>query len=200
MLRSSPIERALASASERQARKEIGMQVHKDTLATRLAAVVDAVTPGHAGDSPAIETVGLTKSYGTLTAVDHLNLTIERGEIFGFLGPNGAGKTTTMRMLLGLIRPTAGSARVLGMDIATDLPAILSRTGSIIENPTFYPYLSGWDTMRMLARVTAVTDDPIPPILVLVDLPGAARRKSKTYPPGIHRRLAGGPALRAAPH
>ena len=85
MLRSSPIERALASASERQARKEIGMQVHKDTLATRLAAVVDAVTPGHAGDSPAIETVGLTKSYGTLTAVDHLNLTIERGEIFGFL-------------------------------------------------------------------------------------------------------------------
>src|SRR5665213_2235609 len=92
--------------------------------------------------TPAIETNGLTKSYGRMIAVDHLNLVVERGEIFGFLGPNGAGKTTTMRMLLGLVRPTSGSAGVLGMSIETQLPAILAKTGALIENPTFYPYLS----------------------------------------------------------
>lgn len=84
----------------------------------------------------AIVTDGLTKSYGNLIAVDHLNLQVERGEIFGFLGPNGAGKTTSMRMLLGLVKPTAGSAQILDMDAATDLPKILKRTGAIIENPT----------------------------------------------------------------
>jgi ABC-2 type transport system ATP-binding protein len=143
----------------------------------------------------AIETRDLTKTYGRVVAVDRLNLSVERGEIFGFLGPNGAGKTTTMRMLLGLVRPTSGSARMLGMDIGAHLPAILARTGSIIENPTFYPYLSGRDNLRALARLSRIPEDGIPAILALVDLTGTADRKFSTYSLGMKQRLAVGSAL-----
>ncbi len=143
----------------------------------------------------AIETNGLTKSYGRMIAVDHLNLTVERGEIFGFLGPNGAGKTTTMRMLLGLIQPTAGSARVLGMSIDTDLPAILAKTGALIENPTFYPYLSGRDNLRAFARLGGIGDEGIAGILDLVDLTKAAGKRFATYSLGMKQRLAVGAAL-----
>jgi ABC-2 type transport system ATP-binding protein len=152
-----------------------------------------------ASGSFAIETMELTKTYGTIVAVDHLNLQVERGEIFGFLGPNGAGKTTTMRMLLGLVRPTSGTARVLDMSITSDLPAILARTGSIIENPTFYPYLSGRDNLRLVARLTEMPDASIPAILDLVDLASSAGRKYKTYSMGMKQRLAVGAALLNAP-
>jgi ABC-2 type transport system ATP-binding protein len=153
------------------------------------------------GDSsaPAIETADLTKSYGTILAVDRLNLRVERGEIFGFLGPNGAGKTTTMRMLVGLIRPSSGHARMLGMDIQTHMPQILARTGSIIENPTFYPYLSGRDNLRACARLTETPEDRIPAILDLVDLTAAAGRRFKTYSLGMKQRLAVAAALLHAP-
>ncbi len=150
---------------------------------------------GEANATPAIETNGLTKSYGPMTAVDRLNLVVERGEIFGFLGPNGAGKTTTMRMLLGLIRPSAGSAKVLGLSIETDLPAILARTGALIENPTFYPFLSGRDNLRAFARLGGIGDEGIPAILDLVDLTKAAGRRFATYSLGMKQRLAVGAAL-----
>lgn len=143
----------------------------------------------------AIETRGLTKRYGTMIAVDHLNLLVERGEIFGFLGPNGAGKTTTMRMLLGLVRPTAGSARVLGMDIDTHLPDILAKTGALIENPTFYPYLSGRDNLRAFARLGGIDESGIAGILDLVDLTRAAAKRFSTYSLGMKQRLAVGAAL-----
>jgi ABC-2 type transport system ATP-binding protein len=149
--------------------------------------------------SLAIETTDLTKSYGHILAVDRLNLRVERGEIFGFLGPNGAGKTTTMRMLVGLIRPSSGSARMLGLDISTRMPEILDKTGAIIENPTFYPYLSGLDNLRACARLTETPDDRIPPILDLVDLTSSAGRKFKTYSLGMKQRLAVGAALLHAP-
>jgi ABC-2 type transport system ATP-binding protein len=132
-------------------------------------------------------------------AVDHLNLEVERGEIFGFLGPNGAGKTTTMRMLLGLVQPTTGSARMLGMDIEHDLPEILARTGSIIENPTFYPFLSGRDNLQVVAGLTGAPRDRIGAVLDLVDLTGAARRKFKTYSLGMKQRLAVAAALLNSP-
>lgn len=154
--------------------------------------------PEH-GDSPAIETIELTKRYGSTLAVDHLNLTVRRGEIFGFLGPNGAGKTTTMRMLLGLVRPTSGDARVLGMDIKHDLPAILAQTGSIIENPTFYPFLSGRDNLRAIAWLTGKGRDRIPAILDLMELTGAAGRKFSAYSLGMKQRLAVGAALLGEP-
>ena len=104
-----------------------------------------------------------------------------------------------MRMLLGLVRPTAGSAHMLGMDITTDLPAILARTGSVIENPTFYPYLSGRDNLRLVARITGTPEERIPAILDLIDLTDAARRKFKTYSLGMKQRLAVGAALVSEP-
>lgn len=149
--------------------------------------------------APAIETDGLTKTYGRITAVDHLSLQVDRGEIFGFLGPNGAGKTTTMRMLLGLVRPTSGSARILDRDIATHLPEVLRRTGSIIENPTFYPYLSGRDNLLVVARLTGAARTRIDEVLELVDLVEAQRRRFKTYSLGMKQRLAVGAALLNSP-
>jgi ABC-2 type transport system ATP-binding protein len=143
----------------------------------------------------AIHTEDLTKNYGRLVAVDHLNLEVESGEILGFLGPNGAGKTTTMRMLLGLVRPSAGSARILGMDIEQDLPRILARTGSIIENPTFYPFLSGRDNLRVVARLTGSPLERIEAVLELVDLSSSAKRSFKTYSLGMKQRLAVAAAL-----
>jgi ABC-2 type transport system ATP-binding protein len=149
--------------------------------------------------TPAIETTQLTKRYDSMVAVDHLDLMVEQGEIFGFLGPNGAGKTTTMRMLLGLIRPTSGSARILGLDVSTDLPAILARTGSMIEEPAFYPYLSGRDNLRAMARLSGVSEDLVPDVLKRVDLAGAAGKRFKAYSMGMKQRLALGAALLADP-
>lgn len=175
------------------------MQAHKETLADRLAAVVDTVSPADEGHGPAIDMTGLTKSYGAVLAVDRLDLTIKRGEIFGFLGPNGAGKTTTMRMLLGLVKPTSGTASILGMDISTQLPEILQRTGSVIENPTFYPYLSGFDNLRAFATLSRIPNERVTAVLDLLDLTGAAGRKFSTYSLGMKQRLAVGAALLASP-
>ena len=154
-------------------------------------------TGGH--DSPAIETDGLTKRFGSLVAVDHLSIAVERGEIFGFLGPNGSGKSTTMRMLLGLLRPSAGRARILGLDVATQLSEILAHTGSLIENPTFYPYLSGRDNLRVLSRAVRTPDSRIPEVLDMVELAGVAGRKFKTYSLGMKQRLAVAAALLNTP-
>src|SRR5665811_2115457 len=90
-------------------------------------------------DQLVIETKGLTKRYGDITAVDHLDLEVRRGEVFGFLGPNGAGKTTTLRMLLGLITASGGAAAVLGA--APGSVESLANTGAMIETPAFYPCL-----------------------------------------------------------
>jgi ABC-2 type transport system ATP-binding protein len=160
------------------------------------AAPAAAVSGRHEQETGhAISTAGLTKRYGDFTAVDHLTIEVERGEIFGFLGPNGAGKTTTMRMLLGLVRPTAGSANILGMDVSSQLPEILAKTGSIIENPTFYPYLSGYDNLKVVARLTSSPDSRIAEVLDLVDLTGDAKRKFKKYSLGMKQRLAVGASL-----
>src|ERR671930_549928 len=116
-----------------------------------------------------IETNELSKRYGErITAGDRLTMRGGRGEGDGFLGPNGAGKTTTLRMLLGLVRPTAGSALVLGA--APGSPDALARTGALIETPTFYPYLSGRDNLRVLARHAGVPDTRIGPALDEVEL------------------------------
>jgi ABC-2 type transport system ATP-binding protein len=98
-------------------------------------------------------------------------------------------------MLLGLVRPTRGTARMLGLDVPGNLPAILARTGSVIENPTFYPYLSGRDNLRIIARITGTSEDRVPEILEQAGLSGAAGRKFKTYSLGMKQRLAVGAAL-----
>ena len=135
-----------------------------------------------------VETNDLGKRYGErIVAVDGLDLTVRRGEVYGFLGPNGAGKTTTLRMLLGLIRPTTGSALVLGA--APGTPDSLRRLGALIESPTFYPYLSGRDNLRVLARYAGVPETRIAPVLEEVDLASRAGDRFGTYSLGMKQRL-----------
>jgi ABC-type multidrug transport system ATPase subunit len=135
-----------------------------------------------------VETHGLGKRYGErIVAVDGLDLKVRRGEVYGFLGPNGAGKTTTLRMLLGLIRPTTGSALVLGAGPGT--PEGLRRLGALIESPTFYPYLSGRDNLRVLARYASVPETRIPQVLEEVDLASRAGDRFGTYSLGMKQRL-----------
>jgi ABC-2 type transport system ATP-binding protein len=149
------------------------------------------------GTTPlAIEMNGLSKHFGPHRAVDTLNLTVSAGTVFGFLGPNGAGKTTTIRMLLGLIRPTSGSGRVLGHDILYERAAILPHVGAIVESPAFYPYLSGRDNLRALGRTQGLEDvRRIAEVLEQVGLSERARDKVRTYSLGMKQRLAIAAAL-----
>jgi ABC-2 type transport system ATP-binding protein len=101
----------------------------------------------------AIRTEHLTRTFGSLRAVDDLTLEVPRGIIFGFLGPNGAGKTTTIRLLLGLLPPSAGTARVLGYDVITQADAIRARCGALLEHPGLYERLSAEDNLEFFARV-----------------------------------------------
>jgi ABC-2 type transport system ATP-binding protein len=141
-----------------------------------------------------IETRDLTKRYGDrIVAVDGLEMRIRRGEVYGFLGPNGAGKTTTLRMLLGLVRPTSGAAVVLGAEPGS--PGALARTGALIETPTFYPFLSGRDNLRVLARHAGVPESRIEPALEEVELAPRAGDRFQTYSLGMKQRLGIAAAL-----
>lgn len=104
----------------------------------------------------AIETEGLTKTYGALTAVDRLSFAVREGEVFGFLGPNGAGKTTTIRLLTGLSRPTAGGARVLGLDLARDVTRIKKRIGVVPETSNLYDELSAFNNLMFAMQLYGV--------------------------------------------
>ena len=99
----------------------------------------------------AIKTEGLTKFYGKARGIDNVSLTVEKGDFFGFIGPNGAGKSTTIRSLLGLIRPTSGSARVLGLDIAKNREEILARVGYMPSEATLYPGMRVNDVLKFSA-------------------------------------------------
>ena len=99
-----------------------------------------------------LRTVGLTKKFGALTAVNNLNLELRRGEVFGFLGPNGAGKSTTVGMILGLVAPSAGSIELFGTKLDGNSWPLMRRVGAIIEEPAFYPYMSGRDNLETLSR------------------------------------------------
>jgi ABC-type multidrug transport system ATPase subunit len=118
---------------------------------------------------------------------------VRRGEVYGFLGPNGAGKTTTLRMLLGLVRPTSGSAIVLGAPPGS--PGSLVRVGALIETPTLYPFLSGRDNLRVLAHHAGTPASRIEPVLAEVDLAARADDKFGTYSLGMKQRLGIAAAL-----
>ncbi|MEU2561828.1 ABC transporter ATP-binding protein [Streptomyces longispororuber] len=147
-----------------------------------------------------IETTALTKRYGSHTAVDRLDLTVPRGSVFGFLGPNGSGKTTTIRMLMGLIEPSSGRARVLGRPMPREGRTVLPRVGALIEGPALYGFLSGRDN---LLRYDAVdpTADPrtrrarAAAALDRVGLTAAAGKKAKAYSLGMKQRLGLATAL-----
>jgi len=151
-----------------------------------------------------ISTSRLTKAFGRLVAVNDLHLQVVRGDVFGFLGPNGSGKTTTIRMLLGLIRPTAGRATIFGMDNAYQLPSILPRIGAIVETPVFYPYLSGSDNLRTIAAPSgmlsgATSERRIDEVLELVELRPAAKLAYRKYSLGMKQRLGIAAALLTDP-
>jgi ABC-type multidrug transport system ATPase subunit len=141
-----------------------------------------------------IETRGLGKRYGKgIVAVDGLTMRVRRGEVYGFLGPNGAGKTTTLRMLLGLIRPTSGTALVL--DAAPGVPEGLARIGALVETPAFYPFLSGQDNLRVLAGHAGVPETRIQAVLEEVELIERAGDRFATYSLGMKQRLGVAGAL-----
>jgi ABC-type multidrug transport system ATPase subunit len=141
-----------------------------------------------------VETHGLTKRFGRgVVAVNSVDMSVRRGEVYGFLGPNGAGKTTTLRMLVGLIRPTSGTATVVGR--APGDPAGLKRIGSLIESPGFYPYLSGRENLRVVADLASVGQRRVDEVLDIVELSSSARRKFGTYSTGMKQRLGVAAAL-----
>jgi len=138
----------------------------------------------------AIRTDGLTKRFGRdVVAVDDLNLTIEEGEVFGFLGPNGAGKSTTINLLLDFIRPSEGSAEVLGQDAQTDPEHIRERVGVLPEGYGFDDPLTGREYLEWAIRTKRADDDP-GELLELVGLDGDADRVAGEYSKGMQQRLA----------
>jgi ABC-2 type transport system ATP-binding protein len=155
-------------------------------------------------DSIVISTSRLTKAFGNLVAVNDLHLQVMRGDVFGFLGPNGSGKTTTIRMLLGLIRPTAGRAIIFGMDNAYQLSTILQRVGAIVEMPVFYPYLSGKDNLHVVAAASGMisgsaSNRRVEEVLEIVELRAQAKNAFRKYSMGMKQRLGVGAALLTDP-
>jgi ABC-type multidrug transport system ATPase subunit len=147
-----------------------------------------------AGSPNVVEARDLTKRYsGGVLAVKGLDLTVRRGEVYGFLGPNGAGKTTTLRMLAGLIRPTSGHAIVAGGSPGS--PRSLTDLGAMIEAPAFWPYLSGRDNLRLLARYCRVPDRRVGAVLAEVGLTDRAHRAVGAYSTGMKQRLGVAAAL-----
>jgi ABC-2 type transport system ATP-binding protein len=140
-----------------------------------------------------IETRDLTKRYGNLVAVDRLTMRVHPGEVYGFLGPNGAGKTTTLRMLLGLVRPTAGSAAVLGARPGSSEG--LARVGALIEAPGFYPFLSARDNLRVMAAHAGVDAGRAGAVLDEVGLGDRAGDRYDAYSQGMKQRLGIASAL-----
>jgi ABC-type multidrug transport system ATPase subunit len=141
-------------------------------------------------DEVVLRLQNLTKQYGKRLAVNNLNLNIHRGDIFGFLGPNGAGKTTTIRMVFGLITPTAGNVTILGKDIAHHRAEVLPRVGALIETPALYLYMSGLDNLKAVASTLGgVPAKRYDEILELVGLKGREKDRVRTYSLGMKQRL-----------
>lgn len=154
----------------------------------------------HESDGVVLRTRHLTRRYGPRLAVHDLSIEARQGEVVGFLGPNGAGKTTTIRMLLGLITPTAGSVEILGRNVAQEAATVLPRVGALVEQPALYPYLSGRDNLRAVGdALGGVTTARVDAVLELVGLRGRGRDRVKTYSLGMKQRLGIALALLADP-
>jgi lantibiotic transport system ATP-binding protein len=150
----------------------------------------------------AVESSGLTKRFGRQVAVDTVDLAVPRGSVYGFLGPNGSGKTTTIRMLLGLVRPTAGRHALLGGTLPRDAARVLPRVGALVEGPAFHPYLSGRDNLRRLDAASRTADPRtaagrVGTALERVGLSAAAGKRYRAYSLGMRQRLALAAALLA---
>jgi ABC-type multidrug transport system ATPase subunit len=138
-----------------------------------------------------VRTNQLTKKFGSIQALDRVSLQVRYGEIYGFLGPNGAGKTTAIGIMLGLIHATSGTVEILNQEVKPNRTFVLQRVGSIMGSPSFVPYLSGKDNIKILAKLhPEVTPKRIDTVLEQVGLVGAAHRKAKAYSSGMKQRLA----------
>jgi len=145
-----------------------------------------------------VEVKDLTKKFGSFTAVDQLSFTVEPGRITGFLGPNGAGKTTTLRMLLGLVRPTSGTATIGGLPYS-QISKPQDVVGSALEATNFHPGRSGRDHLRVLADTAGVDSKRVDEMLEMVGIPAAARQRAGGYSMGMRQRLGLAAALLGDP-
>jgi ABC-2 type transport system ATP-binding protein len=150
-------------------------------------------------DAPPIEVRGLVKTYGEIVAVDHVDLTVDAGDVYGYLGPNGAGKTTSLRMMLGLIRPTEGYVRLFGRDPLLGVAALEGVAG-FVEAPQFYPYMSGRRNLELLAAYDGHgAGGRVDEALATVELSGRAGDRVGGYSHGMRQRLGIAGALLRAP-
>jgi ABC-type multidrug transport system ATPase subunit len=147
-----------------------------------------------------IETHDLCKQYGSALRVAHLDLSVPEGSVYGFLGPNGAGKSTTLKMILGLVRPTAGSIRVLGKSMdSTNRLSVLRQVGSLIESPSYYGHLTGEENLRIVQTLRGVPERNIREVLQIVRLDGQRGKKVAHYSLGMKQRLGLAAALLGYP-
>ena len=163
------------------------------------AATPPTITAPRANSEPVLEVDGLEKQYGSIHAVNGLSLEVRRGEIYGFLGPNGAGKTTTIRMLMGLIKPSKGEIKLFGQSLAANRSSVLARVGSLVESPSAYSHLTGWENLELTRRLLAAPRDRIALVLAQVGLTDAAHRVVREYSLGMKGRLAVANALLGRP-
>lgn len=147
----------------------------------------------------AIETQGLTHRFGAFTAVDDVDLRVDAGAIYGFLGPNGSGKTTTIRILLGLLRPQAGRIEIFGRPMPAARRAIARMVGSMVETPSLYGHLSGFDNVDLTRRALGLRPSETWRVLELVDLQDFAAQRAASYSLGMRQRLGIGRALLGEP-
>jgi len=148
---------------------------------------------------PAIETINLTKRYGSLTAVNKLNLRVEKNTIHGFLGPNGAGKTTTIKVLVSLLKPDEGTVKVLGQEVRGDRPDVRLRMGYMPELPKFPKHLKGWELLDIYGKMCGMTTqerkEQIPKLLEMVGLKGREGDFVGKYSKGMQQRIGIAQAL-----
>lgn len=137
-----------------------------------------------------LEVSHINKSFGNKKVVSDLSFSVIQGDVFGFLGPNGAGKTTTIRMMLGLITMDSGSVYINGYDIKENFNRAISKVGAVVETPKFFPYLSGYHNLRIIAKLhPELPETRIDEVLEIVGLASRAKDKVKTYSLGMRQRL-----------
>ncbi|HEX3873448.1 MAG TPA: ABC transporter ATP-binding protein [Solirubrobacteraceae bacterium] len=159
-----------------------------------------AAPPAPDGNPPPVRARGLVKRYGVIVAVDHVDLNVATGDVYGYLGPNGAGKTTSLRMLLGLIRPDEGDVELFGRDPLIDGAKALDGVAGFVEAPRFYPYMTGRRNLDLLAAFDGSgATDRIDESLRVVDLDQRAGDKVGGYSHGMRQRLGIAAALLRAP-
>jgi ABC-2 type transport system ATP-binding protein len=137
-----------------------------------------------------IETHNLSKQYGRIPAVDNVSFSVEAGQVYGFLGPNGSGKTTTIGMLVGITSPSAGAIRLFGGNSPQDLIHARKRIGATLEQPNFYPFLSGRENLKVVAGIKGQNNPAIEAALATVDMAGRADKEFKRFSLGMKQRLA----------